>query len=300
MTLRRRRIDVTFQLGPTTSASDPTVTTNPTFAEGGNTVTLQNHRASATIKQAGAASMAEAQVRIYGMTPSLMNQLSTLGRVRLAQARNTISVSAGNDEDGMAVVFQGTITTAWADFKSAPEVPFHVLAQSGMAAALTIVPAASFTGAADVATLMSGFATQMGFAFENNGVTARLASPYFPGALLRQAQSCAQAAGIDMVIENNVLAIMPRGVARGGQIPLLSPSTGMVGYPSFTGNGIGVQCEYNPNVTFHGLIQVESDLPPANGRWRIINLLHDISAETPGGPWFSFMECTEPQYAPVR
>jgi len=300
VTLRSRQIDVTITLGPTTMAGSPTVTTSPTFAEGGNTVKLEGHRASATIKMAGGLSMAEAQIRVYGMTMSLMNQLSTLGRVRLAAMNNTVSVSAGNSEDGMGVVFQGTITQAWADFKGSPEVPFHIVAQSGMTAALQIIPPSSFTGSADVATIMSGLATQMGFTFENNGVNAKLANPYFPGTALQQAQACAQAAGIEMVIVNGVLAIMPRGVARGGQIALINAKTGMVGYPAFTGNGIAIQTEFNPSVSFQGLVKVESDLTPANGQWRVINMMHDLAAQTPGGAWFSFIECTEPQYAPVR
>lgn len=300
MTFRRRRIDVTITLGRTTSASSPTVTTAPTFAEGGNTVTLTNHRASASIKMAGGLSMAEAQVRIYGMTASLMNQLSTLGRVRLAAMNNTITVSAGNDVDGMGVVFQGTITQAWADFKGSPEVPFHIAAQAGITAALQVIPPSSYAGSADVATIMSSLAAQMGYTFENNGVTAKLANPYFPGTALQQAQACAQAAGIEMVIENGVLAIMPRGVARGGRVAVINAETGMVGYPAFTGNGIAIQTEFNPSVSFQGLVKVESDLPQANGQWRVINMLHDLDAETPGGAWFSFMECTEPQFAPVR
>ena len=300
MTLRRRKLDFTIKLNPTTMASSPTVTTRPTFAEGGDTVTLTNHRASANIKMAGGAAMGEAQIRIYGMTLSLMNQLSTLGQVRVADQRNQVSVSAGNDEDGMGVVFQGTITHAWADFKGAPEVPFYITAHAGMAANLTIAPPSSFTGAADVATVMSGLAMQMGLDFENNGVTAKLASPYFPGTLRAQALACAQAAGIDMFIENNVMVILPRGASRGSRVALVNPRTGLVGYPAFTGNGIAIQTEFNPSVAYRGLVKVESDLTPANGQWRIVNMMHDLDAETPGGAWFSFMECMAPAQAPVR
>lgn len=300
MTFVRRRLDITFTLMPTTSASSPNVTTNPTFAEGGNQVTLTNHRATAQIKKAGGLAMTECQFRIYGMSLSLMNQLSTLGRLPLAGRNNAISVSAGDDESGMGVVFQGTITNAWADFKGSPEVPFHVVAQSGMAGALAIAPPSSFTGSADVATIMSGLATQMGLAFENNGVTAQLANPYFPGALYAQAQACAEAAGIDMVVELGVMAIMPRGRPRGGQVPLITPQTGMIGYPAFTGNGIAIQTLFNPSITFQGLIKVESELTPANGQWRVYSLMHDLAAETPGGPWFTFLEAEEPRFAPIR
>jgi hypothetical protein len=300
MTYARRRLDITFTLTPTTSAASPNVTTNPTFAEGGNQITLTNHRATAQIKKAGGLSMTECQFRIYGMSLSLMNQLSTLGRLPLAGRNNAISVSAGDDDTGMGVVFQGTITNAWADFKASPEVPFHVVAQSGMAGALAIAPPSSFTGSASVATIMSGIAAQMGLSFENNGVTAQLANPYFPGTLYAQAQACAQAANIDLVIELGVLAISPKGQPRGGQVPLITPQTGMIGYPAFTGNGIAIQTLYNPSITFQGLIKVESELTPANGQWRVYSLMHDLAAEMPGGPWFTYLEAAEPQFAPIR
>lgn len=300
MTLRRRRLDFTFTLDPTTSASSPTVTTRPTFAEGGNQVTLTNHRATAQVKVAGGFSMAECQFRVYGMTLSLMNQLSTLGQVPLPGGRNTVTVSAGDDEDGMGVVFQGTITNAWADFKGSPDVPFHVVAQSGMISALAIAPPSSFSGSASVATIMSGLAAQMGLSFENNGVTTRLANPYFPGTLYAQAQACATAANIDMIIDRGVLAISPRGVARGSQVLLVNANTGMIGYPAFTGNGIALQMLFNPSITFGAKVKVESILTPANGEWIIYNMMHDLASEAPGGPWFTYLETAKPGYAPVR
>lgn len=296
---RKRRLVVNIRLRPSTNlATNETV--NPPFIEGGNEVTLENYRMSAAIKKAGGISMGELQLRIFGLSDSLMNQLATLGRLPLATRPNLITLSAG-DENGMGVAFQGTITGAWADFKSAPNVAFFITALAGMDAALAVIPPTSIAGTADVVTLMASFATAMGYTFENGGVAGQqLMNPYFPGTLREQAQACARAAGIDMIIDNQTLIIVPRGGARGQQAPLISAATGLVGYPTFTNTGISATCVYNPNIGHLSTVEVKTDLKPANGRWRINSLTHELDAEVPGGAWFTTFMASEPRFVPIR
>jgi len=75
-------------------------------------------------------------LRIWGMTLSKMNDLSTLGLKIVigdpAVLNNSVIVEAGDDDAGMSVVFHGTINAAWADFQSMPDCAFHVTANSGM------------------------------------------------------------------------------------------------------------------------------------------------------------------------
>ena len=300
-TFTQRRIDVTFTLEPTATLSAPTTVTRPVFAESGkNSVTLKGYRVSASIRNAGGFSMGMLQMRVYGMTLSLMNQLATLGNLPLAGRNNTVTVSAGDDVNGVGICFEGTITNAWADFKGAPDVAFHVTANGSMRAALAAIPPSSYSGAASVAVIMQKLATQAGLRFENAGVTAVLADPYFPGTALQQAQACATAAGIDMVIENGTLIITPRGQPRAPEPVLVSANTGMVGYPSYTASGIAVTTIFNPRLTMHSLIKTESILTPASGTWRIYSLMHDVESETPKGAWFSSFEASEPQNVPIR
>jgi hypothetical protein len=61
------------------------------------------------------------------------------------------------------------------------------------------------------------------------------------------------------------LAITPPGPARAGDPVLISPQTGMVGYPTFVSPNIVVKALFNPNVKYQGLIQVQSELTPACG-----------------------------------
>lgn len=296
--LVRRQIQAHIVLRPTTDAKGNT--TNPPFIEGGHEVTLRGYRMAAAIKKQGELSMGELQLRIAGLPLSLMNQLATLGRLPFSTRRNIVTVSAGDEQSGIGVCFQGTITGAWADFKGAPEVVFYITAMAGVDASLAIMPPSSFQGTADVATIMAGLAQVMGYSFENNGVTAQLSNPYFPGTAMQQMRACAEAAGIEMTVENQTLIISPRGVARGSRIPLVTPSTGLIGYPSFTNTGIAGTTLYNPSIGFHSLIEIKSDLQPACGRWRITSLTHELESETPGGSWFTNFMASEPRYVTIR
>ena len=191
MALLSRKINVTFSLA------------QGSFSESGtNSVTLPGLRISAKILKAGGPSMGKAQLLIYGMTLSQMNKLSTLGMVIQLVPRNTVLITAGDDVSGMGTVFIGTITSAYADFQAAPEVPFNVEAHTGIIEAVTPVDPLSYSGSTDVATVMSSLATQAGLAFENNGVSTQLSNPYFPGSVWSQMQAAAKAANIGAVIDN--------------------------------------------------------------------------------------------------
>ena len=62
---------------------------------------------------------------------------------------------------------------------------------------------------------MSSLASQMGYTFENNGVTVTLPpGTHFRGSLRNQAVACVNAARIEWVIDNGTLAIWPRGSSR--------------------------------------------------------------------------------------
>src|SRR6185295_1510125 len=219
MSFAKKRIDVTFTLAPIKDEAGNKIISQPTFAGGSsNSVTLSGYRVSASIVKAGGiASQGQLQLRIYGMSLDLMNQLSTLGKTPIYVAgpqRNLISVSAG-DDSGTGLVFQGTISQAYTDLGGAPDAMFTVDAFSLLYQAVQAIPPTSFKGATDAAIILQGLATQMGLSFENNGVSVMLQNPYFHGSALSQAQDCIRAAGIEWNQgDNGILAIWPKGGAR--------------------------------------------------------------------------------------
>jgi hypothetical protein len=278
MTFVRRRVSLTFQLG------------TGTFGESGtNTVTVEGLRVQAHIDKVFGPGMGEAQIRVHGLTPSLMNQLSSLNQATMATRRNTIIVLAGDDISGMSTVFQGQIQVSQIMLNTAPDTALMVLAQAGAFAAVQNVPPSSYPGSANAAVIMSNLAFLMGYAFENNGVSVQLATPYFPGSPREQAQRCAEAGKFEWVIDDGTLAIFPIGGTRGGSIPLISPETGMVGYPNYSTSVYGIELTtlFNPLLRPGGKVQVKSGLEVANGTWQVFNMSHELQSEDPGGQWYT-------------
>ena len=287
MSFAARQLTLTFTLGQGTFGTT-----------GKNSVKLSTLRASAKITKAGGPSMGTAVVDVYGMSLSQMNQLSTLGFMPTLIRRNTLMIAAGDVGDTPATVFIGTITNAWFDGTSGPDVLFRVEAHTGLIESVSMMPPSSYSGPATASVIMSSLATQMGLTFENGGVTAVLASPYFWGSPRQQAQACALAGNFEWVIDNGVLAIWPKGQSRNKQAPLIAPPA-LQGYPQFTSKGISVVTLFNPAVGYGAPINVQSQLPAACGTWVVYSLDHDLESRVPHGRWSSTIGAARPGLGPV-
>jgi hypothetical protein len=258
----------------------------------GSTVTLSDLRMTANIVMAAGDYQDTAQLRVFGLTQPMMNQLTTIGTdPKALLEKNKVVLAAGDDRFGMQTVYEGSIITAWADYGSTPEVVFNVTSQAaGIAALKPVEPISINSPSVDVAKIVGGLAKTMGLAFEHNNVSVQLAYPYYDGTALEQLRLCVKEANIRYTIDRGVLAIWPKNGARAGQIPLISPATGMVGYPVFSSNGINITSVFNPNVQVGKQIQVDSSLTMACGTWEIDHVSHSLSSEIPGGPWFTTMD----------
>lgn len=279
----RKAIDVTFTLAQSK------------FTNGTNSVKLSGHRVNATIENSGGIMMGVLDLHIFGLTASVINSLSVpLGTPLAINVGNTVLVEAGPEGGSMTVAFKGTINGAWIETQNAPNVYFHVTAAGGFDATMQTVPPTSQPGGQDVATIMGSLAKAAGLAFENNGVVVKLASPYLWGSPRQQIAQLAEAAGIDWTIDNQVLAIMPRGAARAGDAVLVSPATGLVGYPRKTANGVDFTRLYDGTVKFNGKVKIQGSsdiLKPCDGVWRVSSMSHFLSAQQPNGPWFTWCNC---------
>ncbi|KAK0331554.1 hypothetical protein LTR94_028466 [Friedmanniomyces endolithicus] len=191
---------------------------------------------------------------------------------------------AGDEDSGVPVCFKGTILEAWADGRDPPDVMFHVLAQSGRFDSTSIIPPTSYKGSVDAAFVLSGIAAQMGYGFENSGVSARLTNPYYPGDAGTQVKQICNDIGcnVDLDEAQKILAIWPQDQVRNGSVVEVAASTG---------TGIQLASIYDPNITFGRAIEVESQFSPANGQWVVVGLAHQLDALIPNGQWMTEIEC---------
>lgn len=251
-----------------------------------DTITLQGFRATADIDKAGGMMMSTLRAKIYGVKQADMNSVTTLQWKAGLLIPNTVEVLA---IEGAAetLVFAGNIVNAWADYQSMPDVYLHIQAQSAFFNALKAIPPRSFKGRVDVASVMAQIARDLGYTFENNGVTTQLVDVYLPNTGMEQAKDLARAAGCDLYLDDKILAITPSNVPRKSIVPLISPASGLVGYPTFDGVGVNFQTLFNPAVTFGGSVKLVTDVQQAAGEWVVTSVGHRLESEKPGGAWFS-------------
>jgi hypothetical protein len=283
MAFVKRALDFTFQLG------------TGSFGEtGANTVKVPSGLwATAQIQKNGIPSMNRANIRIFGLTDTIMNQLSRIGVLPAAVRNNIVTVMAGEAGGQMSLAFAGGIQEAWPDYSNPTEAVFNINAFTGLLGQMKTVLPTSYPGKTDVAVIMGNLAKQMGYTLENNGVSDQLSNPYLPGTARMQALAAAEAAGIYVVFDddNGVMAILPKDGSRNGPAPVISPKGEMEGYPTYIGPGqIALRCEYNPKIRFMGNVSVQNSIVKgANGTWRVTSLAHDLSTR-PDGPWFSIVQ----------
>lgn len=269
-----------------------------------NQIILEGFRASVEIQKAGGVQMNTLQARVYGVSQSNMNTLTSLQYQPQEIKRNTISVWA-IDGDQETLIFAGNVGNCWAQYEQMPDVFLEIQAFAGFINQLTPVPPSSYQGAVDVATIMGQLAKQMGYVFENNGVHVMLKNPYLPGSAWDQAQDLARQASCDIYLDDNTLAITPSLTPRntvGNLIPEISAASGLVGYPSFGSDNRGpfiqFQTLFNPAIRFGGLIKMVTSIQPAitnapsgltpaqraDGQWIVNSIGYAVSSETHGGP----------------
>lgn len=298
----QRLIETTVTLTPNQQTGQP----NRFAGTESNTVTFSGFRTSVRIQNSGGVN-SRATVVIYGMNPSTMNELSTLGMIFDMVQKNNITISAG-DSTGLTPVFSGTIAAAYANYNDLPAASMHFECQVGLINGVVPVPASSFPQSTDVATIMSGLAKQLVSAdgtaagFENNGVTVQLPPSYYSGSLRDQIRQVAEDAHINADIlpgsgGQQVLAIWPIGGSRTSlqsqNIPLISKATGMILTPSFGPNGFAiVRNLFNPQVAFGGVIHVESGIVPALNRdWVVCQMGMELDCFVPKGKWEQSLVC---------
>ena len=251
------------------------------FEGGGNTKIIEGLATTVQINKAGLPEKNSAEVRIQGLKLSDMEQLTFLSFLPGEYRKNHILIEAGDKGEKLSVVFKGDITAASADFSTAPDVTMKFNALTAGWSVLIADSPTSVQGEATAESLISQFATQAGFNFVNEGVTESVKNSTYNGSPVQKAEQVADEVGAELLMDDETWTLMPWDKPRGDAV-LLKADSGMIGYPSFTQDGISVECFYNPRLQLGGQIKIESIVPRASGYWKITKLSHDLAAYTQG------------------
>ncbi len=196
--------------------------------------------------------------------------------------KNLICIKVGEkDSNNLAIIFQGEIALAYADYNQSPNIAFNIEALAGYYPSLCAIQPTSAQGTVSIEDILKSLASQTDYFFKNEGVTGSVINPYLVGSPIEQMKKLAKNNDFNLIIDDNEIIAIPYTKARGNNV-LLSKDSGLVGYPTFTSEGIRINCIYDNNLKLGGLVKIESIVPKASGNWKIIKLSHNLSANMNG------------------
>ena len=247
-----------------------------------------------SIEKPGEPDENKATVELYNLSMDAMRDMTTLSFKPLQSKNNLIVIFAGDETNGMSQCFAGEIQTAYADFSGAPTIKMHIEAAAGSYPSLKASPPIAVKGSQSAASLIEQFAKESGYTFLNNGVSASVKNAVLNGDPVSKMRTVAGMVGCELIIDDNQVKIQPydKGLDEGNAV-LMSKDSGMLGYPTFTSEGIKLRCLYNSDLQLGGMIEVDSVVPGAEGTWKISKLSHSLVANSPSpGDWFSEIEAS--------
>ena len=256
------------------------------FINNNNTVIIEGLPTSVQITKSGGDSKNKAVVTIQNMKLETIKQLTTLAFKRLETYNNVIQIDVGSQGGSLTTAFLGEITTSVPVIDSDGTLSLRIEALAGYYPNLLPTPPTSVQGSATIDELMRGFATEAGYSYENKNISGSVANCVFIGSPITKAKTLARQTGIDLLIDDNKFTIQTLNAPKTGEVPLVNKDSGLLGYPSFSNDGIRCKCIYNEYLKVGGYFKLESILPHATGEWQITKLSHSLEAYLPqSGAW---------------
>lgn len=194
------------------------------------------------------------EARVYNLSPQTRQQIIQFGRVQL---------SVGYKYSSFGMVFDGTVVQYRHGKENAVDTYLDIIAGDGdkMNNATTFRRFPAGTQEKDVLnTLAQDTGFPIGF-LSNNVGTQSLVRPWvIAGGTMQYMREIAQKYGADYWVDRSQLYIMKSGEYLPDEAVVLSPTTGMVGIPEDTPNGIQVRCLINPRIQLGGRVKLDSTL----------------------------------------
>ena len=252
------------------------------FGGGNNTVVYEGLPTEVSISKSGGKDGCKATITLYGMKLDTARQMTMLAFRKLQTYNNVVKIEAGTRYQKLDTVFQGEIVTAVPSIDQ-NNLVFTMECRSGYYPNLLPTPPVSVQGETTVDKLMQQFAKEANYDYENRGITDSVKNSVFSGSPVQKAQQLATQMGFDLLIIDKKFVIQPYETEPDGTIPLVSKESGLIGYPSFTNDGIECQSLFNPDFELGGYFELKSILPHASGIWKISKLDTKLSAYMPTG-----------------
>lgn len=220
--------------------------------------------------------MNECVVEISGLDDATRNYiLSETSPFNANRTAKTLSLYAGRVSTGVSLVYQGDITIS----SVGPPPEITLLLKCGTAHFMKgKVGSASGGSSTKLSVIASRVANNLGLGLNNQATDKNVANYSYNGNALGEVVKL-QDLGVDAFVDDTQLVLKNAELPLTGDVLNLSLSTGMIGVPNITEQGLKVEFLYDPTVKLGGAINVTSVINPSvNGTYIICKLNFTLSS----------------------
>lgn len=201
--------------------------------------------------------------------------------------RKRMTIEAGRESTGLALIFEGDITSSAAGQPPDPSITLKSQTGAHQRGQMTSrsVKACSHRGLAEQ------IADEMGVALDYSATDKRISNYCHCGDRLAEVGKLGQAGGVRAYLDDGHLVVTDRNAARHGLARVLDVDSGLVGVPEWTEHGVKVRYMLDATSRLGGQLVLRSKINPAvNGSWVIVKLGFEIASRDT--PFYYIAECT--------
>lgn len=257
-------------------------------AEAGNQLQTTGLAISCNLAYGGGAITPTAQITVYGLAMEQMLKLMRVQWNTMQALMNTVRIEVGEQGEELSIAYEGNITQATIGASNAPDIPLIITSQMAMVHKLKLrdpyVLDKDVTQ--DGALIIEMLANEMGYTFTNDGAYKIITDVTLEGSPMEMIQKVADICDFDLYVDQKTIAICKAKQPRTLKIPVISPSTGLIGYPEPDIKGVTFSCLYDPIVKFGGIVTIkDSIIEVCNADWRLYSLTAQLESNIPNGKW---------------
>jgi hypothetical protein len=218
----------------------------------------------------------EAEIRVSNLSKTdreyLLTETSPFNQNRTSKR---IVLDVGRRSTGASRVFVGDISSCLPS--QPPDIALTFKSSTGQFQKGNIL-SRNQAGTATLSTIAKQIAGDLGLTLRFEAVDKNIANYAFAGGALKQVDRLGEAGGVNVYVDDSTLVVKNYNVALTGEARVLSESTGMVGIPEITEQGVKVKYLFDTTTRLGGALTIDSKLnPAASGNYVIFKLNFELA-----------------------
>jgi hypothetical protein len=192
----------------------------------------------------------------------------------------SITVEAGRQSYGTSVIYTGNIV--YSNLSQPPDVGITLKCLTGNFLKTKVI-GVNQSGQASIQQISLSVSNLLGLVLRYEATNKTISNYNFSGSGLNQIAELNAIGGINAYQDDGVLVVKDAGVPLKDTLKIINSSTGMIGIPEFTEQGLKVKFLLDNHVVIGGRIRVISSTnSAANGEYLIYKLSFEIATrDTP-------------------